>query len=271
MDDAVKQAQQAAANAAASSAFQTASTTVRDAATAWYKNISLATGTIAAASIVLSVIDTITIGTLSGVFCLKANLFLFNFHRFFTYPYYHSGIISFVLDIALFVPLAAHLERQVGTIQAFWFICIVFTFLLGLFYVTIFAPFALIASSLTTGCAVGLSGVIFTLLSADSNAGAGPFETRTMFGVTIVGAMWPWIALVIAVLFYPWSSIVVHLGGILLGFAYSAGYLSALQLPARVVGLLESSNAATWLSDRAIFVPNPNPDGGLPMPGGIPG
>ncbi|KAJ1553772.1 hypothetical protein HK096_006490, partial [Nowakowskiella sp. JEL0078] len=83
--------------------------------------------------------------------------------------------------------------------------------------------------------------------------------------------MWPCIAFLVSIFFHPWSSIILNLGGILLGYVYGAGLLKKLYLPSYIVGNLESTRAAVWLSERAIFVPNPFADGGLPMPGGYAG
>ncbi|KAJ3126408.1 hypothetical protein HK098_007541 [Nowakowskiella sp. JEL0407] len=279
--DIFKAASDAAANAASSSAFASAQSSARDAAQTWYKNIALGTGTIVAISTIFTIIDFLSLGNIRDVFCLKGGLFLLNrkiytpslprikpyIHRFLTYEYYHAGIISFIIDILLFVILGSHLERTVGTIQFLWYALILFPILLGLFFVTVFLPFSFIFSKLSA-CAVGLSGIVFILISADANSGSGPFETRTIGGITIVGAMWPYIAFIVSIFFYPWSSIVLNFGGILLGYLQGAGFMAKLGLPASVIGYLESTRLASWLSERTIFIANPNPDGGLPMPGG---
>lgn len=78
--------------------------------------------------------------------------------------------------------------------------------------------------SFGVSCSAGLSGVIFAIIVAETHHTG--VQRRTVYGIFSVPAgLYPWILLVLWQLLLPQISFWSHLSGILVGTAYSRGFL----------------------------------------------
>lgn len=102
-------------------------------------------------------------------------------------------------------------------------------------------------------CSVGLSGVVFALIVAETHVNA--IQHRSFYGLFTVPAVYfPWLLLVLWQFLFPHISFFGHLGGILAGVFYSRGWLASVTpSPAsfQVSCPPPSPGACFWLSCSA--------------------
>jgi hypothetical protein len=156
----------------------------------------------------------------------------------------------------------------VGTIQFAW-LSLVFALLGGTLHSLAGA------SGASRECALGLSGVIFSLVVVDSHL--TPTATRTIFGCFNVATRWyPLALLAFLQLLLPSASVLGHLSGVIIGYAYCWGYLNWAVLSQTSINTLERARCLAGVVARPQFVlatglPDPH-GGGLPRwitaPGG---
>jgi hypothetical protein len=184
----------------------------------------------------------------------------------FTAPLFHNGFLHLALNMSAWVPLSSSLERLVGSVQ-FVHLTLLFAALGGGLHALAGASAVRATESLPRECAVGLSGVIFSLVVVDSHL--SPAQSRSLFGVVQVPTRYyPLALLALLQLLLPSASLLGHLSGVLVGYAYAWGWLNWAVLPPSVVGLLERARCAASLVARPNFIlaaglPDPH-GGGLP-------
>ncbi|KAL4450677.1 hypothetical protein ABPG77_001033 [Micractinium sp. CCAP 211/92] len=149
--------------------------------------------------------------------------------RVFTAALSHAGLLHVGMNMLAFLPLGASLERHFGSLQLLW-VMLLLSALGGAMYVVVAAASAALPLSLPAildfyhQCAVGLSGVIFGLVLIDSHQASSP--TRSIFGLFSVPTWaFPWALLVIWQLLVPRASLLGHLTGLLVGYAFATGRL----------------------------------------------
>jgi hypothetical protein len=184
--------------------------------------------------------------------------------RLFTSPFFHSGFLHLALNMSAWVPLGSSLERCVGSVQ-FFHLTVVFALLGGSLHALAGAS----AGHAGAGreCAVGLSGVIFSLVVVDSHL--SPAQSRSLFGfVTVPTRYYPLALLAVLQLLLPAASLLGHLAGVLVGYAFVWGWLNWLVLSSAAVGALERARCIAAVVSRPNFILS----AGLPDPhgGGLP-
>lgn len=171
--------------------------------------------------------------------------------RLLTAPFMHAGLLHVALNMSAWVPLGSSLERLVGTVQ-FAHLTLVFAALGGLIHA--------LAGALVSGgggraheCAVGLSGVLFSLIVVDSHL--TPAATRTLFGFVSVPTRWyPLALLALLQLLLPNASVLGHLSGVLVGYAFIWGWLNWCVLGQGSVSALERSTVLASTVARSSFI-----------------
>jgi hypothetical protein len=198
--------------------------------------------------------------------------------RVFTSPFFHNGFLHLALNMSAWVPLSSSLERLVGTVQ-FTYIVLLFAALGGGLHALAGASAVHASESMPRECAVGLSGVIFSLVVVDAHL--SPAITRSLFGVVSVPTRYyPLALLALLQLLLPSASLLGHLSGVLVGYAYAWGWLNVLVLSSGAVGAVERARFVAPLVQRfptfilSAGLPDPH-GGGLPRwltaPGGADG
>ena len=166
--------------------------------------------------------------------------------------------------MSAWVPLGSSLERLVGSVQ-FAYLTLLFSLLGGSLHALAGASAG--KAGAHRECAVGLSGVIFSLVVVDSHL--SPAQTRSLFGfVTVPTRYYPLALLAVLQLLLPSASLLGHLAGVLVGYAFVWGWLNWLVLSPSAVGALERARCTGSLVARPNFIlsvglPDPH-GGGLP-------
>ena len=184
--------------------------------------------------------------------------------RLFTSPFFHNGFLHLALNMSAWVPLGSSLERSVGSVQ-FAYLTLLFALLGGSLHTLAGASAGKVGAH--RECAVGLSGVIFSLVVVDSHL--SPAQTRSLFGfVTVPTRYYPLALLAVLQLLLPSASLLGHLAGVLVGYAFVWGWLNWLVLSPSAVGALERARCTGSLVARPNFILS----AGLPDPhgGGLP-
>ncbi|KAJ3086444.1 hypothetical protein HK102_013125 [Quaeritorhiza haematococci] len=268
-DAASRAAAEAAGRAAASNARSYASSFAKTIYQYW-THLSIGTGAVVASCVVLYIVHSVTgAGCLEPAALLKAPIS--KAYTLISMHYVHSGIFPLIFNVLAIIYFGGRFERQVGSAQ-FLYLTFILGILIGLFYFLVGIPLSFIPflSGTFAGCAGGLSGLLFAMLSIDSNTGEGLFERRSIYGVTLMGAMLPWIILAVGFLFlYPFTMTLVNVGGVLVGYAYAAGWLNRIMLPSSFLDKLENF-LDKYRIPQAVFVPRGEATASLPTPGRIP-
>ncbi len=195
--------------------------------------------------------------------------------RLFTAPLFHAGLLHVAMNLSAWVPLGSSLERLVGSVQFAW-LTLLFAVLGGLLHAL--AGTTAEGSGVRSSCTVGLSGVIFSLVVVDAHL--TPVASRTLFGVVSVPTRWyPLALLALLQLLLPDASMLGHLAGVLVGYAFIWGYLNWAVLSGTTVNTLERARCLNTAVARQNFILVTGlPDahgGGLPRwitaPGGTEG
>ncbi|KAJ3307194.1 hypothetical protein HDU76_004684 [Blyttiomyces sp. JEL0837] len=203
----------------------------------WYGKLPFATGAIIAVCSVIEIINLITLHVIPG--CLSGSALSFlRLYTLISHVFFHAGIIHLLLNILTFAPLAGVREKAMGT----------FSFL-NLFFVLC------IATSLVYLFLTFLVGFVFSSL------------WKVLFGVTIPGAVWPWLLLVVTQILFPSASFFGHLSGVLVGILYSQHVLDFALLPPSTMTKLEQSSFFAWAVSFPGFIQQP---GAIVLPGSFP-
>lgn len=151
-----------------------------------------------------------------------------------TYPFLHSGLLHLLFNVISLAPLLSEFENQQGSINTLILFSGPFTTIPGLLYVVI-ESFVLRGNTSVQGASIW----IFLLFSARfvHTAQATPHITLITYRVPTL-AIPPLSALLIAI-FVPHTSLLGHLLGVAMGYAWGFGYLKFLVPPERALRWIE--------------------------------
>jgi membrane associated rhomboid family serine protease len=146
----------------------------------------------------------------------SAVLSRFQIYRILLAPWYHGGFIHILFNMLALYFMGSDFERQVGSLAAAYTTLVVLIPLIGVLHTaTAYFFDALAGSSLRNNCAVGISGVIFSLIVVQLKYA----ETVSFFGFFSLPAnVYPFFLLVVLSLLSPGLSFIGHLSGIIVGY-----------------------------------------------------
>ncbi|KAF8444314.1 hypothetical protein BGX38DRAFT_711897 [Terfezia claveryi] len=147
-------------------------------------------------------------------------------HRINTYPLVHLGWLHLLLNLVAWIPLSERFEREVGSAKMGGLV-------LGPLVTIPAAIYLLVEMGLLGGSTSvsGLSALILTLITIDAVRTSVHQPTFILFGKTLSTLYTPVITLSILFLLFPLSSLLGHLCGVAVGYAYGLKYLSKLDPP----------------------------------------
>ncbi|XP_022654323.1 rhomboid-related protein 4-like isoform X2 [Varroa jacobsoni] len=147
------------------------------------------------------------------------------FYRIFSSVVEHADSMHLYYNMASFAWKGIILESAVGA-PFFAYMLVVFSILTGALSVAIYYALAiLITPQFMFSCSVGFSGVIFALKVIINRVYPDVYPTIAGFQVRVPGGMYVWLELLMLSLIAPGVSFVGHLSGIIVGLAYSKGWL----------------------------------------------
>ena len=131
--------------------------------------------------------------------------------------------------MASFVWKGIILESVVGA-PFFAYLLVVFTILTGVVSCCINYALAILFSNFDfmTSCSLGFSGVIFALKVVVNKVYPDVHPVIGGYNLRVPGGMYVWLEVVLISLCYPRASFVGHLAGIMVGTAYSMGFLNPI-------------------------------------------
>ncbi|KAA8498757.1 Rhomboid-like protein 15 [Porphyridium purpureum] len=162
-----------------------------------------------------------------SAFCDDARAFLWRAQLFrpYTSLFFHMGVLHLALNLLALVMIAGFLERNMGSVMLGTML-VLFPLLAALLRAAV--AFVLqLAVHWTAPCAIGLSGFLFACMVVELER----FEQRqvSVFGLFQMRTRWyPWLVLFITQLVFPFSAQLCHLAGILVAYAYCAGWFDRL-------------------------------------------
>ena len=177
--------------------------------------------------------------------CLIPSLMLRNVtgqaYRIFTSAFTHASFFHLLVNMTAFIQIGAFgLEMKLGSVT-FALLVFLFTILCGIVHVFLASAmwYLLGMSGYMNECAVGFSGVIFSLVVLDT--AFSNIRQRDVFGLFVVNAyMYPFALIAIVQMLAPNSSFLGHLSGVVVGSLYVKGYLNKMIPSSRVVDRIES-------------------------------
>ena len=231
---------------------------------AWWKSLPLATKCFMCVCFGIYAY-TLLFGQSVQLFCVSPYLQLwvdgFNYlesYRIITSAFFHNGLLHVAMNMMTFNSIGPQLEYSFGTIQ-FFYLIIVFSILgsifnifisLALFFIATYVPELPFSSMLLAPylqCAVGFSGVLFTLMIIQVSQ-ASSSSRSSIFGFFIVPTrLSPWIYLFLFSFMFGSVSFIGHLSGICVGYAFVYGPLRHIKLSSNFVHRAE--NNVSWIRD----------------------
>jgi membrane associated rhomboid family serine protease len=172
----------------------------------------------------------------------------------------HLGLLHIAMNMMTVFYMSNRRERKLGSLP-FAGMIVLLVWVSGWLYVTIDYVIVLVHPSWSR-CAVGFSGVLFALIMAESLlvAASEAGAMRSVFGFFRVPVWaYPWILLVLLQLLMPKISLLGHLSGILVGFAYAKGMLRFATPRRSWVRAMDNSRLLKWLavSTSPVYVKMP--------------
>ena len=162
-------------------------------------------------------------------------------YRIFTSAFTHASFFHLLVNMTAFIQIGAFgLEMKLGSVT-FALLVFLFTILCGIVHVFLASAmwYLLGMSGYMNECAVGFSGVIFSLVVLDT--AFSNIRQRDVFGLFVVNAyMYPFALIAIVQMLAPNSSFLGHLSGVVVGSLYVKGYLNKMIPSSRVVDRIES-------------------------------
>lgn len=143
----------------------------------------------------------------------------FEVYRLVTSPWFHGSLLHLLLNMLSLQTIGTILEQRLGSFRQLYFTLLV-SVLGGLLHVATAYLWAMIdpSSRFTNDCAIGFSGVLFSMLVIWCQESA---QEQMLFGMVKVPAkLYPWVLLIGLQLLMPNVSFLGHLTGILSGYLY---------------------------------------------------
>ncbi|XP_072248129.1 rhomboid-related protein 4-like [Leuresthes tenuis] len=158
-------------------------------------------------------------------------------HRLLLSPLHHYDDLHLYVNMVSFLWKGNMLERRLG---GGWFLYLlsVFSLLTGLVFLLIQMLMTKLMecsgrlvefidlSSLSSECVIGFSGVLFALKVVSNHFNPG--DVTHMLNIRVSNRFASWVELMLIYLIVPWSSLVGHLAGILVGLMYTLGPLKII-------------------------------------------
>jgi len=186
-------------------------------------------------------------------------LYKYQLYRLFLPAWFHVNLIHLFLNMMTFLPMGRSLERIHGSLH-FLYIILMFDLLSNIIHTGIawFASGVAGYYAFMGECAVGFSGVIFSLLVLNT-AQQSPQDTRSIFGFfTVPAKLYPWILLILLQIIMPGISFLGHLSGIFVGYLYILGFLNWFLPSSSFMNSVESSRGAGWIVMKEGYISNPH-------------
>lgn len=165
-----------------------------------------------------------------GAICLSPERVVtrFEIYRIFTAPFFHAGFFHILFNMIAWMIIARDYERATGTLAAAYSIFVLLIPLIATVHcIAAYFIDALASTSFRRECAIGISGVLFSLLVVNVELSAG--SSVNVCGLFSMPTRWyPWALAAILQLLSPSLSFLGHLSGIVLGYALVFGYLQRL-------------------------------------------
>ncbi|GJP61123.1 hypothetical protein CLOP_g18326 [Closterium sp. NIES-67] len=181
-------------------------------------------------------------------------------YRALTSIVFHKGLFHIALNLSTLLPLAAPLERHLGSLRLLHALLLFALLNAAIHSLLAFFPGVLLGWWRWWGgeCCIGFSGVLFALIVLDLHVGGG--SHRSIFGFFTVSTAWyPWVLLVLFQLLLPSASLLGHLSGVLSGLAYVRGSLSIVTPSSATLNFLESSRFLAPIVRRPGFIAGGHP------------
>lgn len=149
-------------------------------------------------------------------------------YRIFTFPFFHVGFLHILFNMIAWISLANSFERSMGTFASIYTVFLLLIPLSALLHVFIaFILDALASTNFRNECAVGLSGLLFSVIVV--NIQQSGVSSVSFFGFFNISSRWyPWVLAAILQLFAPNLSLLGHTSGIIMGYVLSYGYLTPI-------------------------------------------
>lgn len=152
----------------------------------------------------------------------------FEIYRFVTAPFFHAGFFHIGFNMLAWFFLGRDFERLVGTLAASYTVFLLIIPFMSLIYCVVpFVIDAVAGTNFRYECAVGFSGVLFSLLVINVHTSMAEFIS--VCGLFDMPSRWyPWFLAAVLQLLSPNLSLMGHVAGILVGNAVVYGMLRPL-------------------------------------------
>lgn len=193
-----------------------------------------------------------------SLFCLRpaSTIIGFQFWRILTSPFFHGGLIHVLLNMLAFLQLGSPLEKDL--FGSFQFMCLNFLLVIttGIIHCGIDFLLGWIGFGGWNNCAIGYSGIIFSLLTIHCHLAPHPWS---FFGAKVPAMFYPWLSLLVLQLFMPNVSLTGHLSGILSAYCYIYNITSWILPSPSLLQKIESSSSffIEFLVNRPGYILNP--------------
>jgi membrane associated rhomboid family serine protease len=195
----------------------------------------------------------------AGNFCMFPKAIWFapqQVYRMFTSAFLHANLMHIGFNMFSLVQAGPSLERMLGTSR---YLCLITCFVasLGVLYygISLFCLFVFGFDRFFNECAIGFSGVLFSLMTIESLLASADRSLSLPFGVQVPSRLYPWALLVFCQFIMPGVSLIGHMVGILGAYLYMLGALWILLPSEPFVEHLEGMAVLQRLVTCASFVP----------------
>ncbi|CAI5516953.1 unnamed protein product [Closterium sp. Naga37s-1] len=228
----------------------------------WWLGVPLITASVFAICVAVFAVDLLTGYDSFREVCFSPSLALLHWqvYRALTSIFFHKGLLHIALNLSTLLPLAAPLERHLGSLRLLHALLLLACLNSLIHSALAFMPKLLLGwwGWWAGECCIGFSGVLFALIVLDLQVGGG--RDRSIFGFFTVPTAWyPWVLLVLFQLLLPSASLLGHLSGVLSGLAYVRDAFAIVTPSSATFSSLESSRALAPMVRRPGFIAGGHP------------
>jgi membrane associated rhomboid family serine protease len=174
----------------------------------------------------------------------------------FTSAFLHANMMHIAFNMVTLVQAGPSLERMLGTTR---YLCLIvcFVMVLGVLYysISLIGLFAFGYDQFFNECAIGFSGVLFSLMTIESLLSSSDRLLSLPFGVQVPSRWYPWALLIFCQFIMPGVSLIGHMVGIFGAYLYMIGALTFFIPSEPFVDRLEERPLLHLLVTRPSFVP----------------